>query len=357
MAEHRRSRLATPPNYKGGKTMNSSSLSAKALASVDWLTLTFKGIDVDRVVDHFGGGVLVENYHMNFYDQVWALAVGGFCMAHTTRVEMGVCVALSGRPLDELRYLWGTPENVDLVRRAVGVVDDVPGASWSCSRIDAALDDLVGALDLETMADDVEARRFTSRWHGECIVVNRRACLVSDPPLKWIEINFGSSTSDAYLRIYDKRAERICKGEDASELPDHWVRVEPVFKGAQATAAVQRTLDDGSLAWVGGVLRSKLEFREPVASVKAKCSWPVASWWQAFLGDVRDRLHVLSEVVEKTVESARAWIEHQVAPTLAFLLACDGGDMDWLRSLPGKGRERMNILQQAILEGMPGGGC
>lgn len=354
MIDHRRSRLTPPPDYKGGKTDNLLSRPAKAIASADWFTVVYQGLDVDQVLEHFGGGELWDGYHMNFYDRVWRLPGGGFCMSHTTRVEMGVCVALSGRALDGLRCLWRMPADLDLIRQAVGIVADVPGASWSSSRFDIALDDWVGTLDLDVMADAVWSRGFTSRWHNECIEATEHRRLIGEEGLRWIEIGFGSPASDAYLRIYDKRAERICKSEDASELPDHWVRVEPVFKGKLATAAVQRTLDTGSLAWVGGVLRSKLEFRDPVDSDTAKCRWPVTSWWVAFLGDVRDRLHVVREIVEKTVESTRAWIEHQVAPSLAFLLAWDGGNMDWLRSLPVLGYRRMNILQQVVLESVPG---
>ena len=344
-----RAGLYAPPKYNGGNVYGESVGAAGALASVDWLTLTYQGVGVSRVLAHFGNGVLLENYHKNHYDRVWRLAVGGFCMTHSTRSDMGVCVSLPGRALDALRCLWGVSADSDLVQRAVALVAGLPEASWSCSRLDVALDDCAGALSLDVLADDVMSGRFTSLWHRDRIEVNRRGRLVDGEGVEGIEIRFGSRSSNTYLRIYDKRYERLCSGVDESVLPLHWVRAEVEFKGKQALAAVARLLDEGSLVWVGAVLRGHLEFRVPVRTDGNRRRWLVCSWWTAFLGGVRDRLHVLKEVAEQTVEHARAWLERQTPRSLALVVAADGGDLTWYRSLLAKGLKLLTPHQRAIL--------
>lgn len=53
----------------------------------------------------------------------------------------------------------------------------------------------------------------------------------------------------------------------------------------------------------------------------------------------------------RTLETVRAWVERQVAPSLALLVKAEGGAVDWLYLLLKEGAARLTPAQLALLPG------
>ena len=105
---------------------------------------------------------------------------------------------------------------------------------------------------------------------------------------------------------------------------------------------------DMGVPFVVGILRGLLEFKEPCAQ-QNKSEWQVLPWWETFMR--RAEKQTLSMPKEKpTVERIMAWLEAQVAPSLAFVTQLGGGDVGYLYDLIHSGAGRLNSGHRQLLE-------
>lgn len=312
----------------------------RADAFIDYLAGTF-AVDVMSVADvmsFFEDGVFLPGVGWRGYTQVWVILGDGRVGFNPERADMGVHVDLPGRALDVLRMRAGFRTDLALLSALLGL-------GMKVSRVDFAADDVSGVIDLDVIAAAVDAKHFTSRW--------RKARAEQDYASvggEWVSgrvIRFGSRTSRAYLRMYDKRFEQLGKGHEV--FVDHWVRVELELKGERAQEACYRVVAEDGLDWLGGLLRWYLDFKVPGVD-KNVSRWAVCGWWLVFCGSIRTRLQRLVEQVLVTVDRVKAWIERQVAPSLAFVVAADGGDVGWLRSQIAEGRSRWSQVHLTALQ-------
>lgn len=198
-------------------------------------------------------------------------------------------------------------------------LDDVPGflghlldLGASFTRVDFALDDRAGQLDMETMRRYAQAQNMTTRWRK---ILGIRGLAGT----KGETITFGSRVSDSYLRIYDKQAQQLQAGK---EDPGHWIRVELELKKDRAQVAIEGYLLEG-VPFVVGVLRGMLQFRERREKAN-KTRWPVCTWWGDFLDWVGKRSLSLPEP-EPSVERSWNWMQRQWPRTMTRLVAAEGG--------------------------------
>lgn len=149
------------------------------------------------------------------------------------------------------------------------------------TRIDLSYDDHDGILPMRRIADDTRYENWTgspSKWAVYESGDQRNK-------LRGLTSYIGSKSSQVYLRIYDKAAERLF-GSDR-----HWIRVELVLRHDRANAAVQEILNRNDVGEVlCGVLRNYCCFREESADSN-KSRWPIADYWEKLLnGAQRVRL-------------------------------------------------------------------
>ncbi len=203
-------------------------------------------------------------------------------------------------------------------------------------RVDFALDDRRGLLSMARIGEHVAQDWFVSRSRQ----VDRYQRLRGGDGETFF---FGSRSSESYVRIYDKRAERMDKGEDD---PGHWIRVELELKGDKAQAVVEGYLGQGE-EYLVGLLRGLLDFKEP-SSDETKARWPTAPWWAALL-DGAEKVRLSMPREKPTLERSKAWAHKQVAPTLAMVCAAEG-TVRFLDQLITSGLTRLSDAQRAIIE-------
>lgn len=327
----------------------------EAMWAIDWLELTFA--DGTGLTDALPGvdpssWRREEHGRMGYSERYTYL--GAEVLRHG-RSGMGVHLTLGGTAI---RYVAASPSGLDLGR----YVELVAAGGVNCSRVDFAVDTFGGSLTRERIARYWSQGWVTSRWDSwQQMTGGKRGSGQADG---WT-FYLGSKASDARLRIYDKRAERLVKGgrEEAlaPNLPDSWVRVEFQLRDETACAAL-RVLHSEGQAGLASSLLGYLAFREPSENEQVT-RWPVAQWWAVIMEAVASRpMHIRRP--DGDLAATVQWLTTQAAPSLAAVAYANGGDLHSLAEIAAAGRYRIRGKLRHRLEaagvpltapGAPGG--
>lgn len=299
---------------------------------VDYLRVTFPlSTPLAVVCDIFGGAhdVVTLPYGLRGYRHGLVLCPG-VTVYHGGREDMGTHVEVTGSGCRHLE--------------ALGIVRDWQMFFARCrvfdgrfSRVDVAIDDRVGLLDMDTL----EAAAWRGRAKGRQVLQGHDR----DGVKQGHTIAFGSRQSETYFRIYDKCLEQRAKGEVAE---GHWVRAEIELKGDRARAMADALANGDLVKTVAGVLRSHLVFVEPTADTHRE-RWPICDWWLRFLAEaekVRLAVHGVDAVLN--VKRAYHWLSRSAGPILAALVQHQQGGIDWLADLITCAGARMGPKHQVL---------
>lgn len=201
------------------------------------------------------------------------------------------------------------------------------------TRCDFAFDDHDGVITLDRVRDslgvqgDVRLSRATS-VHGGAFVGRGD---------DWT-VYLGARTSQRFIRIYNKAAERYVVGP--------WVRVELEVKGFACQACMLTWINsEFSVEFLIGYLRSTCDFRVP-SDDKNVSRWRLTDWWARFCrGCTLVRVSVAAVV--RTVATVRAWAEKSLGGVLGVLAAQYG--FDYVRKLARVGLGNLSPRNMALL--------
>lgn len=321
----------------------------KGSALIDWFTFSVKGqsnpdfvissylhMDPDLFqVNPFGGlgycsskafhGILV------FYDP--AKDKNGL----DRTMEMGVCVSMSGSGCRTFESHTSYKSEGTPFWALVGKLHVDPLVN--VSRVDLAVDDREGLLDLDVIADAVRKNQVNSRIRKRRIF---DAFDGADGDGK--SVYFGASQSSFRIRVYDKAKEHY--KPDQAEFCQHWVRFEIVMKGECANGLVScmaNSCDLGVMA--AGILNDKLSFIERDDSNITRCS--VCQWWLDFLESFDAMKLVSQEEGCHELEHIFEWLVRQIAPSLSMVR--EGKGIFAIQELLKAGQENRTKKQAALL--------
>lgn len=240
----------------------------------DWLSFTSKIHSPQDLIDLMGfRDVTFESLSgLNGYRD--RLYYDGVSICYNGRDDMGVYVNLSGHGCRAFER-DGNGDYDSIFREIIENWDeDSAKRQMNITRIDIAYDDFTGLLDLEAIQRDVLAQNFVSRFNDWALNVSSKGVCVSH----------GSTSSDTYIRIYDKKA------ESHSDDVDHWVRCELQLRSHNALGfiCVDDTVDNKYF----GVLNNYLRYVVPDQSDSNKRRWATAPHWQRFLDSHTDTISI-----------------------------------------------------------------
>lgn len=323
-----RGQAGAPPSCNTG---------ALPTGSVDWLGFSFPdGVQPEDVADLVGLTGWVEmSRGANGYRRGYQR--GSVQVLFDGQPGMGVHVEASGKGCREL-------ENAGAVTDWQQFLGNLLEEGAQMSRLDVAFDDQApageeGAIDLEQVVRSIRAGEVVSRYRGFKVDESGE---LADPGVTGKTVYFGSAKSDTRIRLYDKARQM--------GVPEHWVRAELQARDGKAHELARMIVNAGVGA-CAGVLRGLLDFKVPDLADSNRWRWQTAGWWDAFLCSV-EKVRLTIAKVARTLEDAYAWMERQVAPTLAVLVEASGGSLKRIGDLVRENRWRLKPHHRQMLAGM-----
>lgn len=322
----------------------------KGTALIDWFTFSVKEQkDPDKVISSylhmdsdlfqnkpFGGLGYLASKSFNGISVFYEPAPDKNGMDRTA--EMGVCVSMSGsgcRTFEaHTKYKRGDTPFWALVEQLH--IDPLV----NISRVDLAVDDREGFLDLDVIADAVKSNQVNSRIRKRRIFDSYDG---ADDDGK--SVYFGASQSSFRIRIYDKAKEHF--ESDQPEFNQHWVRFEIVMKGKCANGMVGCMVNSENLGLMAAnILNDKLSFIERDDSNISRCS--VSQWWLDFLESFEAIKLVSQEEGCHELEHVFEWLICQIAPSLSLIR--EGKGIFAIQELLDVGRDNRTKKQSALLD-------
>ena len=233
---------------------------------------------------------------------------------------MGVNTSISGKGC---RYMESQGINLwSLVFRLA------QSAKINITRVDLALDTNIKLID--KIRDNIDRKKYISKSRSISYI-----CKSGTTSTRTETVYIGSRSSDLMIRIYDKAVEQGLEEID-------WERWEIVLKKDKIKEAIP-LLKKGISKTFKNIL---FTYFRPISKVESnKSRSKVESWYLKFLGKV-EKVSLYKDPEQKTIEDKWAWVEKQVAPTLALLsLAFENTDF-----LAGIANGNMERIKQKDLE-------
>jgi phage replication initiation protein len=296
---------------------------------IDWLEGTILGIGIQPALDQM----------MTMFPDFQELERGGLGYEYSAVVLQTARVYWShSRPLNGVHFSL-PPSAIELssldylsyARRL-----NAPGTQFT--RVDLAVDDTQGILDLKTICHAVESGHFTAQ--------------AKKKPKQFIDYEgigrtfyFGREQSKTRIRIYDKAAEQCARGK---QYVGHWVRAEMQLRAERADVAVQYILGHPA-DWqkqACGWLLSALDFKIPGTDPN-KSRWETASWWLTFLNFASKQRIFISRRV-RTIDDVAVWVDQQVGPSLLVLQTVYGAHA--LSDIANNAATRLKSKHLALIE-------
>lgn len=195
------------------------------------------------------------------------------------------------------------------------------------TRLDCAIDDRVGLLDLNKIIAACEDGRVVSAYQN------------ADPRPKMNPatgertgdgVTFGNRTSETYIRIYDKGLQ--------TKSCDQWIRVEMEAKKTRAQALAEAIGKEGTKV-VPSILLGYLDFKER-GETDRRDRWPTTIWWTQFLS-TEQRFRLETAPRNASLEKAYFWFIRQCSRL--FALIYDSGEYPtFLEDVLTEGRRKQD---------------
>lgn len=204
-------------------------------------------------------------------------------------------------------------------------------AKINITRLDLALDTSIKLID--KIRASIDKKKYISKSRSISYI-----CKSGKDSTRTETIYIGSRSSDLMIRIYDKTVEQ---GLDEID----WERWEIVLKKEKIIEAIPLLKKDISQTF-RDILYTYFRPLNKVESNKSRSK--VESWYLKFLGKV-EKVSLYRDPAQKTIEDKWAWVEKQVAPTLALLsLAFD--NTEFLSGLALGNTERIKKKDLELIE-------
>lgn len=184
------------------------------------------------------------------------------------------------------------------------------------TRLDTAIDDKgCNFFSVDELADYYNKRQIVTRFQS----YDPRRPEKNHVPVG-NSLNFGSRTSDTYLRIYDKQLEQ------KETFP--WVRYEYELKNDTANNFVRLFVDGMSLPeCIMGVMNNYFRIINLDNANISRCS--TLEKWAEFTGTVM-KLSLSVPHEHKTLEEKEKWFEKTVMKTVVALFCKYGGSLEFI---------------------------
>lgn len=339
-------------------------LSNGLVVSVDWLSFTLFDFNSSDDVIRFMGidSQLFREMEKGAsgYKRMRKCAEYNISVLFEGNKNMGIHVTVSSRGVGYLLDCFSKTLIFDTVFGLGYEVDDFDTTALmlffseiqkhgQLTRIDLAVDDIgCRYYSLEEIQNKLDLRRVISKFRTYRPIPEK----TFDNDVLGYTIYFGSRESDIMMRVYDKRLEqnRRKSVDDVDYVNYDWIRWELEIKGERSNDVVREFVNGKSLSSViVGVLSHYVRFVVPKG--KNRSRWKNEKKWDEFISGI-EPLRLFVKRYEPTIDDKIAWLEKQVAPTMATVLYASGGNMDLFNDMATRNESRMSAGDKQLIEKM-----
>lgn len=315
---------------------------------IDWFQCTLKLVDkcpldecnnselfirqeLTKVLNHFGYDITEANHietGINGYSDCYVLNQKMKFFVNYGSIEMGINIVFSGFACRELEdyYTW---------QHLFYIVNQY---EHNINRIDIALDfynlpfDLMKRVEKYIKRDDYVTafKKVTSMYSHKAN--NYKESLGHS-------ITFGSYSSNVEIQFYDKYKERNQASYDVDESVKTWIRCESRYRRENAVVIYNMLCENWDTFSYdhSNIVNNYLEFKNRDATRLTRCS--TAEWWKHLL-EITGKKKIVQKAKQSSIQKKRAWIDGQVAKSLAMLYVIDkqtGKQLQFINSVISDG--------------------
>ena len=291
----------------------------------DYVRIRFPTTDAENVIENVLGiqaKYMVLQGHA-LYSYSWQFVLGDITVMFSDDEKLGTLMELHGKGcrqfeayLDAQNRTW--PVFFEMARGYGGIA----------KRIDIAVDDVTGMLDIPELAEKCERGETTSlfrswRKYQSGMLIRAHE---EDREHMGCTLYMGTMKSDIYFCIYEKNYEQYVKSGVLPEEAETKNRFEIRLKNDRAERMLDHLLENGGedvgeMAFA--VISHYVRFLQPDTG-KAKRDWKPDAAWERFTGACRREIRLTVKPEPYTLERSLNWISRQVAPTLKMVKRLDG---------------------------------
>lgn len=327
----------------------------------DYVRIRFPTMDIKHIMEDVIGIRMVYTIREGhaFYGYSAQYIIGDIVVMTSEDEKKGCLLELKGKGCREFEIFLNAQGRTWFdffrqVREKCGVL----------KRIDLAINDRAGWLDIPTLAEKCRKEEYTTIFRsyrnyqsGELIRAREE-----DIDLMGNTLYLGSLKSEIYFCIYEKDYEQYIKNGEPIEEADVKNRFEIRLKDDRAKHAIDDILeheDAGKTAF--GIINRYVCFLKPDPKIDRR-SWDVDEAWQRFIGEETREIRLTDKPEPYTLERTLNWIVRQVAPSFKMLtlLSEIRGEDDVLKKIIDNAKlspQHKKILkqQQAAIKDMLAG--
>lgn len=287
---------------------------------IDYIRIRFPTTDVKYVVNEILKLKLEYMIHEDygFYSYSEHYVIGNIFVLVSQDIEKGVLIELKGQGCRQY-------ENFLLAqhRSWYDFLLDALLAGGVMKRMDLAINDMVGILDIEVLTDKCNNeecisvfRSFKSYRSGELVRRNEKIGMGNT-------LYIGSLKSEVYFCIYEKDYEQYVK----LDIPIDEVKIKNRFeirlKNERAYhAAVDLLANRDAERTTFSIINRYIRFVDREEKI-SRSKWEINEDWSYFIGEGREKLKLTTNPEPYDINKTLNWISRQVAPTLKVIKKID----------------------------------
>lgn len=287
---------------------------------IDYIRIRFPTTDAKFVVNNIlklkFEYMIHEDY--GFYSYSEHYVIGNIFVLVSQDIEKGVLIELKGQGCRQF-------ENFLLAqhRSWYDFLLDALLAGGVMKRIDLAINDMTGILDIKELTDKCNNeecisvfRSFKSYRSGELVRKNEKIGMGNT-------LYIGSLKSEVYFCIYEKDYEQYIKLDIPIDEAKIKNRFEIRLKNERAYHAVVDLLANRDVEKTAfSIINRYIRFVDKDSN-KSRCEWKINEHWSYFIGGDRAKLKLTTNPEPYNIQNTLNWLSRQVAPTLKIIKKLD----------------------------------
>ena len=287
---------------------------------IDYIRIRFPTTDAKFVVNNIlklkFEYMIHEDY--GFYSYSEHYVIGNIFVLVSQDIEKGVLIELKGQGCRQF-------ENFLLAqhRSWYDFLLDALLAGGVMKRIDLAINDMTGILDIKELTDKCNNeecisvfRSFKSYRSGELVRKNEKIGMGNT-------LYIGSLKSEVYFCIYEKDYEQYIKLDIPIDEAKIKNRFEIRLKNERAYHASVDLLANRDVEKTAfSIINRYIRFVDKDSN-KSRCEWEINEHWSYFIGGDRAKLKLTTNPEPYNIQNTLNWLSRQVAPTLKIIKKLD----------------------------------